>query len=365
MATPLVFVPGIMGSSIKYLPGSGQDPIHIWRAAYEIRATLLRNFGLLRYSPTSPGDWIAEEVLEAVPLSSTFPSLYQKEVYRPVMETLRGIASRQQTHLYPFPYDWRQAVDISADKLEQFFQDNSISEARILAHSMGCLVVRRFLQKNPTRAGQVEVLIEFAPPFLGSPKSFYCVHHSEFMLNELLRWVVRFWGIYPATTVSKHFALRNLRDALLTMPGVFDLFPHMGRRFVRQYRPLPRRFTAFSWPGWGQLDVNRAKQFQVDLEAGPQVQDMVARAFRVISTSQDTDYEYSCRFTATGGYAVIERSSLGWLPVYRVGQGDGTVPSYSARAYRGRNHRMKYVDSDHDQIPNDQVVLEWLGRVLR
>lgn len=57
----------------------------------------------------------------------------------------------QGWHVHPFEYDWRHNIDVSADRLAQvvrdFRQDNE--PVHLVAHSMGGLVSRCFIQRHP------------------------------------------------------------------------------------------------------------------------------------------------------------------------------------------------------------------------
>ena len=52
-------------------------------------------------------------------------------------------------HVRPFPYDWREDIDKSADRLAGEVQAFRGGEPlHLVAHSMGGLVARRFIQRH-------------------------------------------------------------------------------------------------------------------------------------------------------------------------------------------------------------------------
>lgn len=199
---PVIFVPGIMGSIMKG-PYEGQTAQYWTNFAFTGNPAVssVRNLTLDSSSPYFRAGIYASDVVRSV-------SIFNRplvSVYEPLLTNLAGMGFNrpydvqrhfeqnlgcnyslknsdvtQVPNLFVFPYDWRQDNHVTAGKFKNYVQCVQQlyppgTKVNIIAHSMGGLVVRRYIlraleNQEPTRIGKV---ITIASPFLGAPDATY------------------------------------------------------------------------------------------------------------------------------------------------------------------------------------------------
>ena len=123
----VVMLPGVMGTHLAVKEAGGELD-RIWLDPFDIAKG-----GLKSLAWGQPG-------VEAQELFSLFYGALAREL--------------QRTHVVRrFPYDWRQPLDVLADAFAKFLEDEVLKEAgerpvRLLAHSMGGLVVRATIHRH-------------------------------------------------------------------------------------------------------------------------------------------------------------------------------------------------------------------------
>ena len=121
----LVLLPGIMGSTLKV------NEAEVWVSYWRL---LMGGLGQLKMSESGAFDVEANGLLE--------------DAYAEFVEHFRA-----SHHVVEFPYDWRKSLSDSAVELEKKLQNvlkqNRQQPIRIVAHSMGGLVVRRLMVDFP------------------------------------------------------------------------------------------------------------------------------------------------------------------------------------------------------------------------
>jgi pimeloyl-ACP methyl ester carboxylesterase len=128
----VIVLPGIMGTELDSLGASGNADL-VWVNYFRILAGRLGDLQLTDAgeSPSPP------------------PTIRPKQLYRKCyLPMLLALQARWQTR--PFPYDWRADLDRGANALADEVRSWAAGEpCHLVAHSMGGLVARRFIQKYP------------------------------------------------------------------------------------------------------------------------------------------------------------------------------------------------------------------------
>ena len=209
---PLIFVPGISGSTLYEANEQGNPVIHNFPSVY---ISELWARGLL--APDSLG--LSKLYLDAQ--SEPHPSIVAVDALdtvltRPIYKTTFDYLTshgyvRYETGLHPkkrivgegptycdgseryngqkptlfvFAYDWRKTNVEAASKLNDFIacvqQFYPGQKVNILTHSMGGLVARRYLIDHESEH-KVDKLITIAAPFLGAPKAFDVLYTGRFI----------------------------------------------------------------------------------------------------------------------------------------------------------------------------------------
>jgi pimeloyl-ACP methyl ester carboxylesterase len=128
----VIVLPGLMGTELDSVDADGDSDL-VWVNYFRIFQGRLADMRL-----TDTGE-------SPTPPPGIRPKQLYKKVYLPILLALQA---RWQTR--PFPYDWRVDVDRSAAALADDVRAWAQGEpCHLVAHSMGGIVARRFIQKFP------------------------------------------------------------------------------------------------------------------------------------------------------------------------------------------------------------------------
>jgi pimeloyl-ACP methyl ester carboxylesterase len=267
--------------------------------------------------------------------------------------------------LFVFAYDWRQNNTNTAVALKDYigcvkrFYPNK--KVRIITHSMGSLVARRYALLYPND-NNVDKIITIAGPWLGAPKGIYSLETGSFIasafgadasecLSQTEENRIKCLALWR---LNKRYA-SGLRDAMITFPGPLQLLPSW------YYYRLKEADTGSSYLSvrdtiWGEpVDYNfadatnwlderheiqpgsLARSFHMDTFRGLQddwQQDTGNIKFYHIYGQQSSNisvgkvkYKLTTYCNLTGSLNCVGREYFEPEPT----NGDGTVPTYSSR----------------------------------
>jgi pSer/pThr/pTyr-binding forkhead associated (FHA) protein len=154
---PIVFVPGFMGSELW----RGSD--RIWPAVrYPLSQPEI--YRLPDTTPLEPRAVAGEVVI--------VPGLIKLDRYNRVADYLiEALGYERGKDVLEFPYDWRQDVRDSAMRLGRAIEEWPVrGPITIIAHSMGCLVSRWYVEKLGGR-DKVGRMVLLGGPHLGAPRA--------------------------------------------------------------------------------------------------------------------------------------------------------------------------------------------------
>ena len=338
----VVFVPGIMGSELRYVgPGRYGEPVDepVWGERVE---TLIRTLSTtperLRRG-LSPGKVLSE---------LTYFGKRVRGVYGPLFTFLTTqLGYTPGVTLRPFGYDWRADNRESARLLGDFIQkvDNDGDKSLVLiAHSMGGLVSRLMLNDpaNRSTAERISLFVQIGSPVAGSAKVLYSLKVSpEFgKLDILLRL---------RETINPNLSTR-LCDVLHTFDSMFQLLPHESEQVL--FSQNGEGYTALDlhmWPNHGaRLSTVREVHESISSCSFPRI-----RTFYSAGIKTDRDYQIDQDFN------ILTRSSPHTV------NGDGSVSVFSA-VFDSPLDARKLVPGtiEHDEIPNCQKFFEFLREEL-
>jgi pSer/pThr/pTyr-binding forkhead associated (FHA) protein len=151
---PVVFVPGIMGSELWL----GKE--RIWPNL----KLLFKEPEFLKY-PGIPGiepRGILQEVV-------VVPNLIKLEQYSQLGDYLvEDLGYTRGKDFFEFAYDWRQDIRLTAKQLSQFIDALPVKPVKLVAHSLGTLVSRYYVERLEGKE-KVDKLILMGGPHLGTP----------------------------------------------------------------------------------------------------------------------------------------------------------------------------------------------------
>ena len=235
---PIVFIPGFMGSQLWL-----GDKL-IW-PSLKMLATQTELFKLPEQQPLTVKGLVEEVVV--------VPNLYKQEQYSQMTDFLReSLGYEMDKDLLAFAYDWRKDLRLAAHQLKQQLEDwrktlpNPTAKVILIAHSMGCLVARYFL--DVLGGDQIaERVILMGGPHLGTPKSIMALLTGQ--------------GLLPFGLLGD-----QIRDALATFPGAYQLLPIYPAVFDANDNPV----DVFADPRWAaepfRAHIADAKKFRGELK---------------------------------------------------------------------------------------------------
>lgn len=154
---PVIVIPGIAGSMSSCLfvdPASGEA----CREHYDF------DYALIKTIPLTP-DWVLDPTVE--------------HVYDSLVQELRNSG----TPVYEMPYDWRKKNEDTAktlsDLVERAKRETGSKKVDIVAHSMGGLVSRYYIEKVQKTAN-VRKLVMLGTPNRGSCNAYYSWEGADF-----------------------------------------------------------------------------------------------------------------------------------------------------------------------------------------
>ena len=340
----IVFVPGIMGSKLRD------------RTTGEIVWVDFSSFPFL--NPLEWDRWLSHllntmaypnDHLEPVGIMDEVifvPPWVKQEAYGRLLTALEDMGYRADPSKHPehdlnvhtFPYDWRQDNRLSARQLrgeiERWRSLHPGAQVWILAHSMGGLVARWYIEKEGGKE-QVSRLILFASPRDGSPKAMDMLFDG---MDTFLRRIFNLFNIGPRT-----------RTLLRTFPSAYQLLPHQDPYLRGLNNELVDPFDDAA--GWLQDERQRkllldGRRFNEELGTTTSVETLCFFGRKMPTTTSGV-----VRFAAGGQWSEIDWSEME--------VGDGTVPERSA-VHPYAIEKLPFV-ADHGSIYAVSAVHEFLN----
>jgi pSer/pThr/pTyr-binding forkhead associated (FHA) protein len=299
---PVIVIPGFAGSAL-------------WLGRERVWPTMrmLDIPDLLRMDRPLEARGIVEDVV-------VVPNLIRLDQYSHLTNYLReSLGYETGKDLLEFGYDFRQDNRESARRLSAAIEAWGVTAPiTIIAHSMGCLVARYYVERLGG-AGKVERVILLGGPHAGTPYAFASLFRGPNLL--------------PLGVMNV-----RLREVLTTFPSWYQILP--------TYRCVSEKESSFDVLGeesWvlesNRPNLRRAREFRKELGTKS-------------SAPAVCIFGYGFK-TITG--AVVERDPAGGLrkaDMVVTANGDGTIPESSA-VMRGaeihpvrQHHGSLYVDND-------------------
>ena len=397
LRTPVILIPGIMGSKIARRNGTlvGEE---LWPATPQSDLHSQLKFDVENpdgpYREISDRPVVASNIVDNISWFGINKDFYANllvwlisneggghKLYARNFPTFSPCdTSQADKDLFVFPYDWRNSNWTSARDLERFVQCiRSIRgnppnfKVRIVAHSMGGLVARRYILDHPG-THYVDRMVSLGTPWLGSPRIIQALEDGTLDLKTNLLWINK-------TTV---------REIAPFLRGAHELIPAYG------YTDVLTGHTLGSFPfGEGSWDFNNNQRPEGDYDFATLKSAMNQYGN---SPGTHTDGFHSLDFddwnridTGVDYYNFIGRTNsdtVGSLvardPIFGPNYlepvqafvngeqilGDGTVPEVSSRRlgindYRGPRNVERRFRSDHGGLASNGVTFSSIRCVIQ
>ena len=245
---PVILIHGIMGSKLRDINSLEE----IWFG--NLIQLLFSNFASIKLAIDDQTLEPINDQLEAYEIADQAAGT---DFYRAIIDTLQNFAGYQlslpgqfnpdvKRKLYLFNYDWRQDNQVSAKKLSLFIKQiqsdhqNPNLKFDVIAHSMGGLVTRYYL-----RYGETDVLNDNDFPMnLSGAKN---IRKVVLLGTPNLGSV----GSVKSFIKGLKVGLRNVpTEVLVTMPSVYQLFPHSINNWIIDVNGKPLDYDIFDVETW-------------------------------------------------------------------------------------------------------------------
>jgi pimeloyl-ACP methyl ester carboxylesterase len=275
---PVIIVPGILGSRLRDRR-SGRElwPGSLFNVLFSARSLAL-DIDPMTLEPRAD-DVEAYDLFRGLLVTDFYgaivDTLEQKGAY--VRGRLGQAADAGTRRYYVFPYDWRQDNIVTARKLDAFIEQirrdygDPTLKVDIVAHSMGGLIVRYYIQYGTT-----DVLDgnEFPANFAGAQKIRTAVLLGTPNLGSVS-------GLH-SMLVGHRVGWQSIPpESLATMPSVYELLPHPVTNWIIDIkgRPIDRDlFFVGTWISyrWGVFDPAVEQRVRAGIPNGAQANERIA-----------------------------------------------------------------------------------------
>ncbi len=343
----IVVLPGITGSVL--VDDRGEE---IWNASAAALSTYLRSLGAsldkLVVYPDRPDGIRASKLISGI--HGVF-GLGRIDGYQALQSMIRD-NFELTTNYIEFPYDWRLSNRISAQQLKTLIdarlpewqrspRGGRNAKVILIAHSMGGLVARYFLEKLEGWV-HCRALITFGTPYRGALDAVG----------------------YLANGYKKAFL--DFTNAMRSMQSVYELLPiwralYAGNDFAR----------VGETDGLPHIEAARARDalaFHREIEDAvthhQTVPEYIANRYQIIPViGVDQPTLQSARFDGAG--LSTSRDMPGWIDAPLAG-GDGTVPRLSATPIElSDQYRETFFAERHAALQNNPYALDDLRERLK
>lgn len=347
---PVIVIPGIMGSDLY----AAEDDYLCWPNILHI------NVGLQRLHINDYGE--SDESIRVGGLIG-FPNYYSE-----MIDQLLATGYKVEE----FPYDWRMDNNDTAkllhDKINSTLEKYNTGKVDIVAHSMGGLVSKAYLNKYATE-NKVRKLVTIGTPHLGAPKMFSAWKvgklESGFSLidipinNDIVRYITRnFNSIYQLLPSKDYFSYgltayyeegfdtnddRIIQGRIYDYSGMKEWF--YGRDASPRYNDINRAM------------LNNAEAFHDAIDQMIITDNNLVEGYMIASDRQATPVLLRDYIGAFGKKHENKVESLK--------AGDGTVPTMSATNGQILHSQIFYVnDGKHGELLNLDSVIQKTIHIL-
>ncbi len=256
-------------------------------------------------------------------------------------------------NLFTFPYDWEKSNKISAEKLKQKIEEvknqTAMPKVDLVAHSMGGLIARHYIQAEDY-SEDVDQVITMGTPHLGSPEAYPRWEAGDLSIEPKKLATQVFEKILQQKT--KEFGYKNLFDYIRNRPveSIRELLPiyeYLWSKNNNKPKVYPQNYprNKFLEDLKGEEDGQTPITYHF-LEAtnivGKKGENSTTSGFEVI----DADMGKHWKHGYPHGYELLI-GDRGFL----YSQGDQTVPLNSAKYFDRYSTYTYEMNASHNNLP--------------
>jgi pimeloyl-ACP methyl ester carboxylesterase len=326
--TPIILIPGIMGTSII----RNTDSKELWPSILTsniIALALDSNGNDIPNQAASPGRVIR--------------SFLTRRVYSPTFDFFIRKGYVEGRDLFEFPYDWRKDLRIASQNLEDTInqaKEKSSSEKVILvAHSMGGLVARHYLI-NQSNTRNIEKIFILGTPHIGAPKSYASIRYGR---EGPIPW----WMPTRPTPSELMLTIGNMLGLYMLLPTKEYETISKGGFLIYNDNRLNLHQTYYENGGVNIKMIESAMKFHDDLEMAWDKNPFVETYVMIGKLAVNS----------TIGTIIVNVNGTKVSIKYGMVEGDKTVPLISAKSIKVPSTNVFEFNTEHQDLAPDINVL--------
>ena len=347
LPNPVIIIPGIMGSYLLKDDGSDDE---VWMNLTKM--VFSKNDEYLNYLAltSDESDSINNPIKVGDIIRSTGVPLYTRHLFDYLISEIENSGYLEGFDLFVFPYDWRfdiEEVSVKlSEKINEIINATGSSEVDLVAHSMGGLVVKKYLSVNANNS--IGKFIDIGTPHFGSPKSFQTLMYGETGIPILSEEIIS-----------------KITDS---MPSVYQLLPSEN-----YFDSLNTDYSYYVFDGVGgnkRLNFSDTKQYLKDQGRNSSLIDKSDDLHEEIDNLSPADYGVEtynivgCGTPTLGKIYVLSKEKDNYDYAIQMINGDGTVPLRSAEAMLA-NETYYVNEAQHATMPSSSGVKELVISILK
>lgn len=340
--TPIVIVPGILGSYLYNKSGE-----EVWP---NIPLMLLPGDDsyLNQLMLDDSGNQLPD-VLHSMTATDILREESGSDFMAGLATELENAGYEEDKDLFVFPYDWRLDVDISGsylqDKINQIVSSTQSEKVDIIAHSMGGLVVKKYLVDHGNE-NKINKFIDIATPHTGAPKAAKIMLYGDDL---------------DMTKFGFGLNYKEIKKISQNMPAVYQLLP--SQSYFDSTLPDSGSYIADlddydNNDISGNLDYSDSMQFMENTGRNPYLLSKNDALHNEIDNFNPADYGIKaynivgCNEPTIGKIYVLNKEKDGNEYDLRYISGDGTVPLRSAQALINPVQTYYVTGAEHSKLPS-------------
>ncbi len=353
---PVVIVPGIAGSALARVSDGEEVWPNIGKMA-SVAGVLSHDAYLDDLALDAQGHstiaMSAPDILRTVTTTISFLAV-QKDFYGDLINAFVSDGYVENKDLFVAPYDWRLGMDAETGALDARIQQavaaSPDGKINIVAHSMGGVLINRYLRDRPG-SSFLDKLVLVGVPQLGAPKAFKVLNYGDNLGVAL--------GPFDILNSSE------IKKIAENMPSLYELLPssryvQVNGGYVRDFRngnngsvldydAIRRLMASNSSDSRNAALLDAAAAFHAGLDGQP-----VSASNGISTASAPSVYNIlGCRMPTISEFDLYDGG------VVDVAQttGDGTVPEVSAMNLADSFHNY-FVDGGATGIDHGGLVAD-------
>lgn len=275
--------------------------------------------------------------------------------YNNLIKTLEKNGYQEDVNLFVFPYEWRksnvESVKLLKTKIEEIKTKTDWPKVDIVAHSMGGLVAREYIE-TLDGGKNVDQLVTLGTPHSGSPKAYLTWDGGEFgvrledrVLKKIFQQEAEENDFEDVFDYVRNAPIPSVRELLPTYPYLKE----KGSGEMRTYPDLYPKNVFLENLGIV-ANVSKLIPVEIDNVIGKTSNDKTIEKIRVggpsIELMNDPEEVVLWGHGEPDGY-----DDLFGDKGLELGPGDGTVPYDSAKGIAA--DVVIEIESEHSDIPSD------------